>query len=202
MANFDRLLSLTRPFVRNCPDVILTQWLIISAQEFCRKTRYLRDSFIIPTTANQSYYDLIARNPDEEVSGVNTAQYGDYPLNPRAPLEVPQLSGRPFWYWYYPSEEIYIGPAPEVSSDSSLAVDVFLQPRTGATTISDQLLLRFDQGIAHGAIWRLFSMPGAGWANPDRIGFHQSEEDRAMGNARFEADRQHRQFGYSSTPGF
>lgn len=202
MASFNRLLDLCRPFVRNCPDPVLTEWIIISAQDFCRKSRYLRDSFTIPTTAGQSYYQISARNPDEEIAGINTAQYGDYPLNPRSPLEVPQLNGRPYWYWYYPSEEIYIGPAPEVSETDSLAIDVFLQPRTGATTISDELILRFDQGIANGAIWRLFAMPGAGWANPDRIAFHQSEAERSMRNARFEADRQHRQIGYYSTPGF
>lgn len=201
MAAIADMLRLVRPFVRNCPDEVMTEWVVDAARDFCQKSRWLREVLTVPTTADVQTYALDATSGDEEVTGAYAAQYDSRPLIPASPEEGFRSAGTPSNWWFSPRQEIVLNPVPAMSSSNALLVRVLLQPRIGATTLNDQLLLRWDRAIADGAIWRLCSMPGAGWANPDRVQLHMELERNAMTEARTEADMEHRHFEFNTVGG-
>lgn len=202
MASVDDVLPLVRQYVRSCPDFVMADWIIQSARNFCRQSRYLRQSFTVPTEAGQSFYSLESQQPTEEIIALNSASYDDEPLIPSAPEESPTEAGTPQRFWYLPSREIVITPTPQDDAQDSLAVNVIVQPKVGATTLNDELVGRFDSVIANGAIHRLLKMPQTLWFNPQLVPEFKELERQGIADARVEADMQHRQFGFYSLPGF
>lgn len=202
MATLESLIHLIRPHVRNCPDPVVTDQLIIAAREFCRYTKWLRETIAVATTAGTQVYGLTSAAADQEVIGIKQVTFQNMQLSPSSPEEVSSNSGTPAVYWFLPSQAIALNPAPNTDAAEDLKVTAIVQPKPDAAAISDELVLAHDQTIASGAMRRLFMMPGAAWFNGDLADVHRAAWTVGINKARSDADRQHRAYAFRTTPGW
>lgn len=202
MAALSTVNRLVKPYVRNCPDVILNQWILESARYFCQQTRWLRQSVPVPVLTGIDTYALATTVADAEVTGVYAASYRERPLSPGSPEEYPQTMTYPCVFWFLPSKQIVVRGAPQDDSPNDLLASLLLQPTLTATSFPDELLLRYEMVIADGAIWRLASMNKAGWHDKDLADERMALTRDGIGKARAEADMQFRHTGYFTLTGF
>lgn len=191
-----------REYARNCPDFVMTKWLLRSAIEFCHQTRYYRETIIVPTVAETEFYDLEASNPNAEVFGIQAAEFKGVPLTQGAPEEQPQVDGIPRYFWYLPTQEIALTPTTREDADDDLAVNVLLKPIENATELDDELLREFGEAIRAGALRRILTMPKTAWRDDNEASNQAAIERRGHDNARWKADTQHRTADFVTLPGF
>ncbi len=193
MATVESLVPLVRHHVMNCVDYTMEFWLLQAAREFCRETRYLRQTIFINVVQGSSYYPL-SINSDEEVIGVKAAEWveSETPLEPSAPEEIPQQAGRPTHCWFLPSKEIALSPTPNASLVRAVSVSVIKQPVQGAATISSELVLKHDLTLSYGAMARLFAMPKQDWTDAGLASYYADLWTTGKVKAQAEADLQHR----------
>lgn len=201
MADVSSLYRLVRPYVRNCPEIVMGEWIVESARQFCQDTRWLREDVILDTIADASRYQLGNAAAEEEIIGVFAVQHDERPLDPIGPQEIKARSGRPVAFWYELPDVVVIMPTPYAAGTRNLLVEIITRPAVGAITLSDRLVRRWERAIAQGAVGLLCGMTKAGWFDPVAADGASREYSSEMRKARSEADRNQRHFNFDTAGG-
>lgn len=190
--------------VPGCPDPTAEQALLDTAIEFCEETQVLRlVSGPTPMTAGQRTYDLdvpaghevsrvlqvwcgarrLALAPAAMVS--NALMYTEDVGDEQAPTGTPTAAHvtEPFTITLYPT------PDAHAAADRRLTAIVALKPSRTATSLADELFNDWAEGLVHGALYRLTSMPGTTYANGGVAADSFSRYRLAINRARIEANR-------------
>ena len=189
----DRFYPLIAGKIRNCPDVMLGEALIASADEFCRRTRAFIEEDQVEVVAGERFVDLYA--PEGEVLVVEQLRRDDWLLEQlsRFDFEYERYdvhSGSPRAYYVEGDRRLVLGPIPD--ADETLTARFTLRPATNASSLNDRLYTDWREGIAAGARAYL-RRHHAPWADPqeeaiDRDFFDltisRANLDRAQGGSR------------------
>lgn len=155
--------------VRKAPNATLIRALNRSAREFCKQTRWMRETLQGETVAGTQLYSMGA-DQDLEIIGLkavsSAARTGN--TRPRA-LQVSVATGwvpgqpnaAPMRYAYVPEGQVALNPTPDAVYD--LLLTIIVQPTQGSNSLPGQLLVRWDRVIKAGALAYLFDIPGQAW---------------------------------------
>lgn len=203
MADVSTIFRLVRPYVRNCPEAVMREWIVEAARQFCQDTRWLRENVLLNTVVDAARYQVLPSSAAEEIIGIFAADYRNMPLAPIGPQEAPSdtVGNRPYGFWYELPDILVIADAPASAELEAINVEIITRPVVGATTLSDRLVRRWERAISHGAIAMLCGMTKAGWFDPARAAASEGEYDSEMRKARSEADRNHRHFNFDTAGG-
>ncbi|AXQ30449.1 hypothetical protein D0B54_17975 [Solimonas sp. K1W22B-7] len=203
MGALESLLPLCRRQAQGCPDFLLLDALRQAAREFCRDSWFARRTLEVSLLPGVSHYDLTPPDADEEVIGVDAAEYRGRPLQPADPRQLPQRSGRPACFLWLPPATLELLPYPPADAsglDEPLRVSAVVQPTAQAQTLGDDLLQHWDQALAHGALARVCAMEGAAWSSPQLATRHDLLFYAARINAKGSALRAHMPHGLRVQP--
>lgn len=186
---FSRLL----PYVPACPEPLAQQAVVDAAIEFCEST----------------LIDVVELDPETTVKGV--ADY-NFTLPPQTNLVtvtkvkldgafiaqvtadvgrgVSLPSGLPVMC--YVSEvdgSISLTLIPPPADSKELSVICAVKPTRNATQLSDKLFNDWADAIVELALYRIMSVPGQPFSNPESAVFYRRKASTAMSNARWESSR-------------
>lgn len=203
MGALESLLPLCRRQAQGCPDFLLLDALRQAAREFCRDSWFARRTLEVSLLPGVSHYDLVATDADEEVIGVDAAEYRGRPLQPADPRQLPQRRGRPACFLWLPPATLELLPYPSADAtglEEPVLVTAVVQPTAQAQTLGDDLLQRWDQALVHGALAQVCAMEGAAWSSPQRVPRHDLLFYAAKINAKGNALRAHMPRGLRVQP--
>jgi len=193
MAALSTLYPLIKRSVEFCPDVFIDKAIIEAARTFCVESYYLERTMTVTMVNGQSHYDLtIDANdyPDEEIIAVRNAEVNGNPLRLAYTDSefIRQQAGYPPKYVvFFPPATIELIPYPNEIPSDSLYVEVVTQPTLDAVTIPDDMLRKYRQCIADGAIAWLCEMPNQAWSNAALVSYHKQLFYRKVLDAKSEA---------------
>lgn len=185
--------------VRRAPNTTLIGAYVRAARKFCRESRWFRSTLIGQTVADTQLYSL-GTDPALEVLGLRAVSAAglsgnvqSWPLNVQDPTSWnPNVqTRRPQAYAYVPEGQIALYPTPDQAY--SLTMTLVLQPRSGATEVPEELLVKWDQALQDGALAYLFGIPGQPWSDPVRAQLHQRAFQAAINNAKADEQRAYNQ---------
>ena len=136
-----------------------------TAEMFCRETRILRETIDVPIVAGTDTYTLYPNMSDAAVAETLFARIGDDHIEPITPDIASRLiagTGDPEFIEQTASNQIRLIPAPK--ADATLRVTVILTPSLTSASLPSALD-QWREGIRHGAIARLVSIPDQPWSN-------------------------------------
>lgn len=193
---------LVRPYVRNCPDAVLTLWLRDAARELCRASKIVRETIVFDSVANLQKYELTPQTPESEVVGIKSAEWRKMLLTPVSREEVPFEYGDPYaWITDAPNAFLPIA-VPTGNEVAAFAVSVWLQPTITAVSIENAIATKYRDVVANGAMYHLFGQKDAAWGDEGQAGKYKALFDAGLANARYEQDRAQRPRLFRTVPGF
>lgn len=220
MAQLDSLLPLVRVHVEGCPVPTMIQQLRWALREFCKESRFLRESIAFQVLAHQSIYALGPTLVDARLVEIDAVMIDGEPLIPIGPKEVAPSSAyasgtyipddgsgdeagviqaaRVLNYWMEPPADLVLWPTPNRNGEGAATVILDVMP--GATTIPDAIERKYADAISYGALHRLYLMPKKPWSDPQLAGYYAGEFRRQILEAQSEASRQHRRRNYRVKP--
>lgn len=182
------LLPLVIPHVKGCPNPLAVQELRMAAIEFCERTKAWREEF---TVAFDEQNETIAPLAHAEIHEIETADFADdaglsYPLTPVAylrstpPDRDTTNESQPFYITQASPDTITLVPF----SAGTVTLQAIMKPQSlpkygvsGATTLQAVqnvipafIAAKYGEVLAHGALARLFAMPGVPWTQPSLAG--------------------------------
>ena len=199
MTPIDDLLPLVRPFAPRCPERMMKHGIVTAAREFCRWTRWVRETIVLDAVAGQAHYTLTPQTPEHEVIVVRAAMHDDEPMKPTSPERAPidaENSDVGRWWYFVPPALFCPVAAPESDQAGVFDINVVLQPQAGATQLTDSLVRANDQVIADGALAFLLHQPGTNWHNPQLAQAHRRQFVSMLGDRQYEADSQHQPYNF------
>lgn len=183
------------PFVPACPDFTAETNVMSAAIKFCEDTQvYQFDMDPISTIANVGGYDLEPPS-GTTVDRIFSVVYDGVPLEPvskRLMAErVPKrtlYTGKPKYYLKDSSSTLILGPIPSDTLTGSLEVCLVLKPSRTTSSLPDELFDDYYEAILRLSLYRLLSMPGKDWSNPqaakEQYALYRAELQRAEQRAR------------------
>lgn len=178
--------------VPGCPGPVIELAILETAIDFCRKT-YAWDEIQdpVPVINGISQYDVDTPT-DGEVVAIRAVWGFNRQLLPKTMAEIQRLlpnwqdgrSNQPVYYNAASTSPAFIRlfPIPE-NADGMLTFRVAYAPKITSTTLDDDLVARYRDGLVSGAKARLMLNVGRAWTNPALAGVHV----RAYENAKVEA---------------
>lgn len=182
---------------RKAPNATMIRALNRAAREFCKQTRWLRQTLQGETVADQEQYSM-GSDPDLEIIGIKamsaarqTGNTKPWPLWVSAPTGWPagQNPAAPRFYAYTPESMFALNPTPDAIYD--LVVTLVVQPSASATSIPSQLLVRWDRAIKAGALSYLMEIPGQEWTDKAQAQMKLREFQASVNNARADEQREY-----------
>jgi hypothetical protein len=163
------------PELPGCPDMIIKQQLLFGVIEFCQET-HAWNEIQDPIQVLEKQYEIDVETPrDTRVVAVKDVWASSRKLRP---VTMPQLFElMPNWQTAEGSEPTYynasidyrtirIFPIPFGTNRQTLTMRVAYAPEMTATTIPDELAIKYWDALIGGAKARLMTMPGKSWSNP------------------------------------
>jgi hypothetical protein len=153
-------------------DIAASYQIALAARELC--TFSLAWQADIPLRlSGREFYDFIPDDGDvvEPMSGIYSVSAGGSTsvIRPTTPAQLDlndpswrSRTGNAMWYYLPSSESIRFVPNPP---QGTAVIHVALQPNMGQKTIDDRVGSVFNEGIVHGALYRLLRMPDREWTN-------------------------------------
>ena len=182
------------------PDRTLIWGIRKSAREFCRRSRYLRETVILDVVAGQVYYEVDPTMPETESIEAKAVEVGSSPLTPSSFEENPQAYGAATAWVWEPPNEVWPTPIPTKDIEDGLAVRLILQPTADAETLPDYLMRYNREAITEGSLAYILSMKNMPWYNPGEADRAKAEFIRRSNAARASADRAHRPRSFRTIP--
>lgn len=217
MAQLSSLLPLVRVHVNGCPSPTMLGQLQWALREFCRRSRYLRQSIEFPVARGLTLYPLQATIAGTQLFEIDAVTVDGMPLEPTGPKEVAPDSlasepvetddetGQPIYqsaepthYWYEPPGDLLLWPTPSKAGDG--AASLILLPQLDSQLLPDAIAHKYSDAISYGALSRLYMMPKTAWENPALAEVNDRWFNTAIENAKSEASRQHRRRNYRVVP--
>ncbi len=171
MAALSSMYKQIRLYCRSVPELTMDFAIRLAAEEFCRKSWYVRETIEVDEELGVQFYDMESSTPDEtKILGVVAVQRGeDQPLYPTTQETVQQFNSYVDGFIFLPPstlEEVEFLPADgDVDDIETLYVRVALTVTEDCTVIPDALVQQYRQNLAFGAIHNLANMPGEAWSN-------------------------------------
>lgn len=222
MAQLDSLLPLVRVHVEGCPVPTMIQQLRWALREFCKESRFLRESTAFVVNPYQQIYPLTPTLTDTRMVEIDAVTVDGEPLDPTGPKEVKPSSsassgayipddgsgdeasvtqpGAVTHYWMEPPADLVLWPLPNKASAG--AVSMILDMLPSATTIPDAIERKYADAISYGALHRLYLMPKKPWSDPQMAAYYDGAFRRQILEAQSEASRQHRRRNYRVKPSY
>lgn len=187
--NIDDFLPHLLTELPGCPDQLVKQQLLFGAIEFCTETHAwneIQDPITIIDKINE--YDV------EVPTGARIVSVKDVWASSRKlrPVTMEQLFERiPNWQTAEGSEPVYynastdwttikIFPKPFEANKAKLTLRVAYAPTMAATSIPDEVAIKYWDGLIGGAKARLMLMPGKAWTNPQLAAINRDLFNDAM----------------------
>jgi hypothetical protein len=161
--------GLTEPFA----EMMLRQ----AADEFCRKSRFLREFMDIRVTPGQADYALSPDTSGAEVHDLiaDLAGHRLQALPPDLQRSPARHPGHPLFYTQFLQDGTptlrLIGPPkhPDV-----LALTLILRPSAKTAQLPDVLFDEWRETLVSGALARLCATPNQPFSSPDLAGYHRA----------------------------
>lgn len=190
MATVASLIELVQPFVRDCPDDVISKWLIEAARDLCAETKVVRETIVFDSVAGQPVYHLVPVMAETEVVAVKAAQYLDTVLEPASFEEVPPgQSGDPYAFMFYEPDEFWVADIPNTVTANAFSVSAWLQPTLACVNLPDALTRKHRQVVADGAMAKLFMQTDATWGDIKRAATHAEFYKEGLELLRYKEDR-------------
>lgn len=153
-------------------DIAASHQIVLAARELCTFSLAWQADIIVRLTGRNSY-TFLPEEGDlvEPMSGIYSVSSGGSTsvIRPTTPAQLDlndpswrSRTGNPMWYYLPSGEDIRFIPNPP---QGTAVIHVALQPNLGAKTIDDRVGTVFNEGIVHGALYRLLRMPDREWTN-------------------------------------
>lgn len=178
----ETLIPLVRVEVPECPDILVQNAILRAAIEFCEKSTFWRETIDeLHVSANVAEYDIETPS-GATMSEIIWATYDDNPLTAKTESQIlAYTSGAPSYYALLNPRVIKIAPTP--TGAGIVRLRAALKPKPTATSIRDYVYDEWSEAFYHGALERLFMMPGKPWSNPELALFHQQQFTNAVEDA-------------------
>jgi hypothetical protein len=153
-------------------DIAASYQIALAARELCTFSLAWQDEVTLPLSG-RSLYDFAPDEGDlvEPMSGVYapSATGSTSVIRPATPAQLDlndpswrTRTGNPLWYYFPSSDSVRFVPNPPTGN---VIIRVALQPNMGQKTIDDRVGSVFNEGVVHGALYRLLRMPDREWTN-------------------------------------
>lgn len=193
MVPVSRFFSRLLPYVPACPEPLAQQAVVDAAIEFCEST--LIDVVELdPETTVQGIADYnFTLPPQTNLVTVAKVKLDDAFIAPvtadvgRGLLLPPGAPAR-----YYVREvdgSISLTLVPPPADSKELSVVCAVKPTRNATQLSDKLFNDWADAIVELALYRIMSVPGQPFSNPEMAVLYRRKASTAMSDARWESSR-------------
>lgn len=151
----------------SCPTTVLVQAYIDAARQLCAESKWLKT--VIPglTIVNTRVYSL-GSDTNNEIIGVDAIDITQtavdvHPLTERSSSEwnTTEANAIPLYYQYVPEGQFAVHPKP--NAIYALSVGVSLQPKKGANSVDETLLVNWGYALEHGALAYLLALKDMPW---------------------------------------
>ena len=192
---------LARPYIKDCPRVLVHAEMLRAAREFCEKTHAWRESRYVGFGANLNESTINAGEGNAFVATISARKKGEttkfgYVTNPD---DMSLATGVPSLWSSKTISKLMISPVP--IEQIILQVEIALKPALTGTEIPDEIAETWGEGIADGAVYNLLMMEDTEWYNPDRASFHKNRFDNLITDARIKKSTGFRSGGSTRASG-
>jgi len=201
MATLSELLPDVHIEAPNCHVGLIRKQLQATVRHFCKETYYWQHDLpaitLLPFNgqAPGTYLYELDIPEGSEILGVKELLYEQRPMAMKSTQwldeEFPnwrEQTGDPRYYLMLSDRRVRFVPASDEVQPIAVTGTVILQPSRKAEDFGDDLL-QYDQGLVHGALFRLLAMANKPWSDPQRAQVCQIEYVEAISQAKHEAMR-------------
>lgn len=165
----------------NCPSPLMEQAIRRAATEFCFKTLWwIVKLDAVGVSAGLAQYSLSPPDSESIIAMVMDINYDGRKL--LLPVTLDQLTtsypewesdeGDPSMYLQISTGELELVPVPEESA--IMVATVALAPSRTTEVIDDGIYNYHFDTVVHGALWKLYEMPGKAWSDPQAALYHEN----------------------------
>lgn len=172
MLSIDELFPRVLPYVPGCSEPLARQAILDSAIEFCDKTSILTQTLdAFSTVSGLVSYDLETPNRQMKVARVLAVTIDGKEIKGTFTEDVPTLpdrEGQPTsFYTTRIDSEFVLNLHPLPDDKYSVITTVALSPTISATSLEDELVTVWSDGIVDGAIARIARVPNQPFSSFD-----------------------------------
>jgi hypothetical protein len=199
MATWDKWFPDVLPQVPGCPNPVVRHELRRAAQALLTATRAWQENLApLPVAAGQDEVTIAPTTPaQQQIVRIESVWLDGQRLEPVTPDELDGATtdnwgthtGAPSRYLQLTPGVLTLYPTPAANAITGLLVRVSLCPSDTATTIPDDLALRYSDEIQVGARARLMLYPNKPWSNPQLGITYAQDFNGAIGAAAAKAAR-------------
>lgn len=164
------ILAEVRQICRECPESTMVMAYVRAARRLCNKSRWLVVTLPGSTVVGQRIYTL-GSDTYNEIIGIKALAVEDPPgrVEPLTEADsgtwdTTQASGVPDFYSYIPEGQFALHPMAD--KVYPLVASLAVQPKRGAVTIDDSLVVSWDYALQAGALAYLLALPRTPWTDP------------------------------------
>lgn len=192
MAALIGLRSKVQPHVLGCPLPMIDDAILEAVIEFCNRSRAYRftpaDIAVVASTANYTVSDLPV---GMAIAWLLQAELDDVKIDTPDSGSIPPLwdteKGSPSAAIVASETSIGLRMTPDEAG--TLRVRLALRPLLTATTFPDEFNNLYREGIASGALAKLYAQPKKAWSASELVNDCRSQFDAAIYAAEYRADR-------------
>jgi hypothetical protein len=194
--NLDDFLPHLLPDLPGCPDTLVKQQLLFGVIEFCQET-HAWNEIQDPIRVRDGVNEIDVDTPSgARIVAVKDAWAANRKLRP---VTMPQLFELiPNWQTAEGSEPTYynastdyrsirIFPIPNDSTNQTITLRVAYAPKLDATSIPDELAIKYWDALIGGAKARLMVTPGKAWTNANLSAYNRGLFDAGILKAKISA---------------
>ena len=165
MAEISILEPLARPYIRDCPKILVTRELLRAARIFFQETHVWREVVHVGIVGGLNNGQINVEDGQALIAIIDVRKMGETKSLLKTPdkINLPSYTGEPGVYTATTST-LYIGPIPEETYIAE--VEIAVKPSLAATALPDVTLEDWGEQIACGAVESLLNMPDTAWYDP------------------------------------
>ena len=187
LTKYETFFSYVQPYVPECPEFVVEEYLIEAAATFCRETQVWRfDIEEDQTIANEPEYDIDVPSGTVledilifEVDGSPIARLTDAAVEPNL-SDKPQ---KPEYYSIYRDTQVRLYSTPD-GAYPFRGVGVAKPKLKSSTGVESFIFETYGRCISYGAIAQLAAIPGKAWSNPALSGAYNALFSSSIADAR------------------
>lgn len=192
MVSIDTLFSRILPFVQGCSEPMVRQAALDAAIRFCDQTNVMRETLdAFSTVANINSYDVDTPSTDLRLARILSVTVDGDKIKGVFEEDVanlPDQIGKPtMFYTSRVASEFQLHFFPKPDAKYRVLVTASFAPTISATTVEDDLVNYWHEGIVAGAISQLAKIPNMPFFNPDLANVKEQEFMRVCARAKTES---------------
>jgi hypothetical protein len=180
--NFDTYVNEIVAITPKVPPPLVDTVVRHAAIEFCRTAGvWIEDLAPISSVVDQDEYTLTSANSDGHVRHVISVIYDDVNLGRQEwnsfKIDHPDhpntnSTSTPFKFTMKTRDTLVLFPIPDTAVANGIEVRCTIIPKQTATGFDSEVAEDYEEYIIHGALFRLLTMPGKDWSNPQAGEYH------------------------------